>query len=173
MYNYIWAAQQNPTKWVCAQQRLRSVWASAQTDQSLRCVLNGKLRTQAFFMWTAKTLIRLGGCPGWSESSRGAHAILLVLSWGGSYFILLARQDDYRYSIHRAWHYYSSSPDCIQINRDILHLQAKDFSDQKYLSRRMTKPTKWHVRQAKTLISLEYAKTDQSLCRPHEEPLGP
>ena len=44
-----------------------------------------KLRTQAFFMWTAKTLIRLGGCPGWSEYSLGAHAVLLVLSWGGSY----------------------------------------------------------------------------------------
>ena len=26
-----------PTKWVCAQRRLRSVWASAQSDQSLRC----------------------------------------------------------------------------------------------------------------------------------------
>ena len=26
----------------------------------------------------------LVGCPGWSESSLGAHAILLVLSWGGS-----------------------------------------------------------------------------------------
>ena len=35
-------------------------------------------------MLTAKTLIRLGGGPGWSESSLGAHAILLVLSWGGS-----------------------------------------------------------------------------------------
>ena len=35
-------------------------------------------------MWTAKTLIRLGGCPGWSESSLGAHAILLVLSRCGS-----------------------------------------------------------------------------------------
>ena len=33
----------------------------------------------------SETLIRLGGCPGWSESSQGAHAILLVLSWGGSY----------------------------------------------------------------------------------------
>ena len=38
-------------------------------------------------MRTAKTLIRLGGCPGWSESSLGAHAILLVLSWGGSYVL--------------------------------------------------------------------------------------
>ena len=36
-------------------------------------------------MQTAKTLIRLGRCPGWSESSLGAHAILLVLSRGGSY----------------------------------------------------------------------------------------
>ena len=26
-----------PTKWLCAQRRLRSVWASAQSDQSLRC----------------------------------------------------------------------------------------------------------------------------------------
>ena len=36
-------------------------------------------------MLTAKTLIGLGGCPGWSESSLGAHAILLVLSWDGSF----------------------------------------------------------------------------------------
>ena len=32
--------------------------------------------------------IRLGRCPGWSESSLGAHAILLVLSWGGSILLL-------------------------------------------------------------------------------------
>ena len=30
-----------PTKWLCPQQRLRSTWASAQSDQSLRCALNG------------------------------------------------------------------------------------------------------------------------------------
>ena len=29
-------------------------------------------------------LIRLGGCPGWCESSLGTQVILLVLSWGGS-----------------------------------------------------------------------------------------
>ena len=29
-------------------------------------------------------LIRPGGCTGWSDSSLGAHAILLVLSWGRS-----------------------------------------------------------------------------------------
>ena len=31
-------------------------------------------------MWTEKSLFRLGGCPGWSESSLGAQIILLVLS---------------------------------------------------------------------------------------------
>ena len=30
-----------PTKWVCTQRRLRSAWASAQSDQSLPCALNG------------------------------------------------------------------------------------------------------------------------------------
>ena len=30
-----------PTKGVCAQRRLRSAWVSAQSDQSLRCALNG------------------------------------------------------------------------------------------------------------------------------------
>ena len=37
-------------------------------------------------MWTAKTL---GRYPGWSESSLGTHAIVLVLSWGGSFFWLV------------------------------------------------------------------------------------
>ena len=54
--------------------RVRSAWASAQSDQSIRCALNGYLRTQGFIMRTMKTLIRLG-----------AHATLLVLSWGGSH----------------------------------------------------------------------------------------
>ena len=62
-----------PTK--CAQRRFRSAWASAQSEQSLRCALSGLLRTQTFFMRTAKTLIRLGECPGWSESSLGAQSL--------------------------------------------------------------------------------------------------
>ena len=32
-----------PTKWLCAQRRLRSAWASAQSDQSLRCPHGGSL----------------------------------------------------------------------------------------------------------------------------------
>ena len=62
----IWAASwQNQQYGMCAQWRRRSAWASAQSDQSLRCALS-------FFMRTANTLIRLG-------------AILLILSWDGSY----------------------------------------------------------------------------------------
>ena len=80
-----WQNQQND---FCAQWRLRSAWASAQSDQSLCCGLNGYLRTQFCFRRTALSLIRLGGWPGWSESSLGAQIILLVLSCRGSIFIL-------------------------------------------------------------------------------------
>ena len=71
-YALQWQNQQND----CAQQRLRSAWASAQSDQSL-CrpheeslgpYLPNKQRT-------AKTLIRLWGCPGWSKSSLGAPSL--------------------------------------------------------------------------------------------------
>ena len=65
-----------PTIWLCAQRRLRSAWASAHSDQSLRCAFNGQLRPEAFFMpieRTAKTLFA------------GRTTTLLVLSWGGSY----------------------------------------------------------------------------------------
>ena len=36
---------------------------------------------------TQRRLIRLGGCPGWYESSLGTHVSLLVLSRGGSYVV--------------------------------------------------------------------------------------
>ena len=36
-----------------------------------------------------RRLIRLGQCPGWPESSLGAHAILLVLSCTGLYAVKL------------------------------------------------------------------------------------
>ena len=39
----------------CAQRRLRSAWAYAQSDQSLCSALNGYVRIQCFFMRTAKT----------------------------------------------------------------------------------------------------------------------
>ena len=91
MWNSKWAASwQNQQNGMYAQLRLRSAWTSAQSDQSLCCALNGWLRTRAFFMRTAKILIRLGGCPGWFESSLGAHAILLVLSRGGLFELVMS-----------------------------------------------------------------------------------
>ena len=63
-----------PTKWVFAQQRLGSVWASALSDQSLRCPHEETLGPYLPNERRVKTLIRLGGCPGWSESSLGTHS---------------------------------------------------------------------------------------------------
>ena len=69
-FYYIWAAsrpnQQNVT---CTKRRLRSAWASGHCDQSLRC-----------------PHVHMTTCPLWSESSLGAKVILLVLSWGGSFY---------------------------------------------------------------------------------------
>ena len=50
-------------------------------------------------MRTAKTMIRLGGCPGCSESSLGAHATLLVLSWCSSFAFFLHKDICCGYSL--------------------------------------------------------------------------
>ena len=68
-----------------AQRRLRSAWVSAQSDQSLRCPHEESLGRKVPIERTARALIRLGGWPGWSESSLGRHGILLVLSWAVLY----------------------------------------------------------------------------------------
>ena len=49
---------------MCAQRRLRFAWASAQSDQNLRCPHEERLGPLLLSERTAKTLIRLGGCPG-------------------------------------------------------------------------------------------------------------
>ena len=74
-----------------------SIWAASWQNQQNDCAPSEDsdqpghpLRTQAFFMRKAKTLIRLGGCPGWSESSLGAQATLFVLSCRGSFVTLSA-----------------------------------------------------------------------------------
>ena len=55
----------------------------AQSDQSLPCQ-----HEKHWVLSCPMSLIRLGGWPGWSESSLGAHVILLVLSCGGSYVVM-------------------------------------------------------------------------------------
>ena len=44
-----------PTKWLCAQRRLKSGWASAQSNQSLRCPHEESLGPLLYFKRTAKT----------------------------------------------------------------------------------------------------------------------
>ena len=63
------------SEFVTARQNQLNDLSAKQTLKSLRCALNKKLWAQGFFMRTAKTLIRLGGCPGWSESLLGAQSI--------------------------------------------------------------------------------------------------
>ena len=57
--------------------------AKTQISLGIRCP-HDTLDPQIPTKHTAKTLIRLGACPGWSESSLGVHAISMVLSWGRS-----------------------------------------------------------------------------------------
>ena len=101
---WIWAASwQNQRNGMCAQRRLRSAWASAQSDQSLRCALNGHLRTQAFFMRIAKTQIRLGG--------------YLSLRWAHMPFCWFC---------HDAAHlYFDTAPLNLQCRLNLIHLLKK------------------------------------------------
>ena len=71
----IWAPSwQNQQSGMCAQRTLRSAWASDQSDQNLRCLHEESFDPLLPTERTAKTLIKLGGCPGWSESSLGAQS---------------------------------------------------------------------------------------------------
>ena len=59
-----------PTNWLCAQRRLRSAILI-----SLHCPHKEILGPWLPIERTAKTLIRLGGCPVWSKSSLGAYSL--------------------------------------------------------------------------------------------------
>ena len=58
---------------MCAQRRLKSACASAQSDQSLRYPHEDTLYPWLSKMYPVKILIRLRECAVWSESSLGAH----------------------------------------------------------------------------------------------------
>ena len=55
-----------PTMWLCAQRRLTSAWASAQSDQSLHCPHEENLDPQLPIERTAETDQTGGGC--WAHS---------------------------------------------------------------------------------------------------------
>ena len=64
---------------MCAQRRLRSACASAQSDQSLRCPREESLHPWLSKMRTVKILTSLREFAGWSESSLGAPVRRYVL----------------------------------------------------------------------------------------------
>ena len=77
--NIMWASTwQNQQNGMCIQRRLRSAWASTQSDQPCRCPHEESFDPNSYPL--SAQLIRLGGCPHWSESPLGANATLLVLS---------------------------------------------------------------------------------------------
>ena len=77
-------------------------------------------------MRTAKTLSILGGRPVWSESSLGAHVILLLLSRGGSF----VGSPESRRTI-------------IKLFNIILLIMISPMAQKVQMRRLMTKPTKW------------------------------
>ena len=116
-----------PTKWLCTQRRLRSARASAQSDQSSLCA---QRVAKGPSIRTGKTLIRLGGCPGWSESSLGTQAILLFLPWCGSIFSFQAH-------IHHYTHIDGMEVSDFAESLESLNSIIKEYSD---LERQMTNP---------------------------------
>ena len=153
----IWAAAQNQQNVMWAQRRFRSAWASAQYDQSLHCALNRWLRVQCFFIRTAKTdqtgqmprLIRVFA----RHTYRPYHLVGLVvlpLKVGAIWTVTLTIARDY-----------------------LQHGILCKIQHAKYLSRNMTKPTKWVCAQQRLSSAWASAQSDQSLRCPHEESLGP
>ena len=65
-------------KLMCAQRRLRSAWASAQSDQSLRCPPEETLGPYLPIELTAKTLIRPDEAD--AQADLSLRSILLILS---------------------------------------------------------------------------------------------
>ena len=84
-----------------ARPKLKYVWAASWQNQQNDCASSEDSDQPVHPVWSESSLCaqmgakdpsllhadRLSGCPGWSESSLGAHAILLVLSRGGSYIL--------------------------------------------------------------------------------------
>ena len=108
---YISRLMIKPTMWLCAQRRLRSAWASAQSDQSLRCPHEESSCPELPTERTAKTLIRLCGYSGWSESSLGAqsfcwfyhevaHIFVLVQGWGDNTFYMGFEPNEFTAILH-------------------------------------------------------------------------
>ena len=73
-----------PTKWVCAQRRLRSAWASAQSDQSSLCA-QWVAKDPSFLHTDSEDSDQTGRMTRLIWVFAGRTLTLLVLSRGGSY----------------------------------------------------------------------------------------
>ena len=74
-----------PTKWLCAQRRLRSAWASAQSGQSLLCAYWVD-KEPSFLHADSEDSDQTGWMPRLIWVFAGRTVTLLVLSWGGSHY---------------------------------------------------------------------------------------
>ena len=78
----IWAASWQNEQNDCAQRRLRSAWASAQSDQSLLCA-QSVVMDPSFLHADSEDSDQTGRMPRLFWVFAGCTVILLVLSWGG------------------------------------------------------------------------------------------
>ena len=143
-----------PTKWLCAQQSLRSTWASAQSDQSLLCT-EWVAMDPSFLHADIENSDQI-------ESSLDA-VILLVLSWGGSKILCGPLIRTLIYDT-------TKNNETKNLNKKYYHSLLKD---KKKLSRDMTEPTKSVCAQQRLRSAWTSAQSDQCLRCPHEECLGP
>ena len=75
-----------PTKWMCTQRRLRSGWASAQSDQSLQCT-QWVAEDPWFLHANSKDSDQTGRMPRLTWVFAGCKAILLVLCHGSYHLV--------------------------------------------------------------------------------------
>ena len=69
---------------ICEQQRCRSAYASAQSDQHLYCLLPRQFNTYTCYIQNFKTLASLCSWAGWFASNLVGHPRRHVFSWHGS-----------------------------------------------------------------------------------------
>ena len=88
-----WAASwKNQQNGMCAQRRLSSAWASAHSDQSLRCLHEENIGSLATHWAHNRDSVQTGRMPGLIWVFAGRTVILLLLSWGGSIILNTLRQ---------------------------------------------------------------------------------
>ena len=137
---------------------IRPVWS-----ESSLCAWR-KLGSLATHWAQAKTLIRLGGCPGWSVSSQGAHSF----RWFCHVVAQITLLDLYQSSFESIWKRYMFSllilrmfPKTSAASKTESHTSIVRYIV--YMSHDMTKPTKWVCAQRRLRSAWASAQSDQSL----------